>query len=100
MMAAVVNRIEDLGVEVRHILGGCTSLCQPVDVGFNQPFKTRMKWSWTDFMVSRGLENGKIASPTRIEVATWIKEASDMMVGHKCLLNAWRRHDFEWFIVD
>ncbi len=30
---SVVQRIQELGVEVRHIPGGCTSLCQPVDVG-------------------------------------------------------------------
>ena len=39
MMASVVHRIQDLGVEVIHIPGGCTSLCQPVDVGLNKPFK-------------------------------------------------------------
>jgi hypothetical protein len=40
MMASVVQRIQDLGVEVEHIPEGCTSLCQPVDVGMNKPFKT------------------------------------------------------------
>jgi hypothetical protein len=39
MMASVVYKIQDLGVEVKHIPGRCTSLCQPVDVGFNKPFK-------------------------------------------------------------
>jgi hypothetical protein len=42
MMALVVQMIQELGVEVKHIPGGCTSLCQPVDVGFNKPFKDRM----------------------------------------------------------
>ncbi len=36
MMASVVYKIQELGVEVKHIPGGCTSLCQPVDVEFNQ----------------------------------------------------------------
>ncbi len=35
MMALVVTRIQELGIEVKHIPGGYTSLCQPVDVGFN-----------------------------------------------------------------
>jgi hypothetical protein len=34
MMSSVVQMIQELGVEVQHIPGGCTSLCQPVDVGF------------------------------------------------------------------
>ncbi len=42
MMASVVQMIQELGVKVQHIPGECTSLCQPVDVGFNKPFKNRM----------------------------------------------------------
>lgn len=37
MMASVVGKIQDIGVEVEHILvGGCTSLCQSVDIGVNK----------------------------------------------------------------
>jgi len=39
IMNSVVQRIQDLGVEVQHIPGGCTALCQPVDVGVNKPLK-------------------------------------------------------------
>ena len=39
MMTSVVNRIQEMGVEVIHIPGRCTGLCHPVDVGFNKPFK-------------------------------------------------------------
>jgi hypothetical protein len=42
MMASVVYKIQDLGVEVKHIPGGCTSLCQPFDLGFNKPFNMRI----------------------------------------------------------
>jgi hypothetical protein len=35
MMALVVQKIQELGVEVKHIPGGCTSLCQPVNGGFH-----------------------------------------------------------------
>jgi hypothetical protein len=43
MMASVVTWIQELGIEVKHIPGGCTSLCQPVDIGFNKPFKDRLR---------------------------------------------------------
>ena len=43
MMALVVQMIQELGIEVKHIPGGCRSLCQHVDVGFNKPFKDRMQ---------------------------------------------------------
>ena len=35
MMASVVQKIQELGVEVKHIPGGCTSPCQPVGLGLN-----------------------------------------------------------------
>jgi hypothetical protein len=42
MMALVVHKIQELVVEVKHIPGGCTSLCQSVDVCFNKPLKSRV----------------------------------------------------------
>ncbi len=39
MMALVVTRFQELGIKVKHIPDGCTSLCQPVDVGFKKPCK-------------------------------------------------------------
>jgi hypothetical protein len=46
MMASVMSKIQDLGVQVQHIPGGCTSLCQPVDIGVNKPFKNRLCSKW------------------------------------------------------
>ena len=43
MMESVVKMIKELGVEVKHIPGGCTSLCQPVDVGLDKNSK-QMDW--------------------------------------------------------
>ena len=43
VMASVVNEIQDLGVEVEHIPGSCTYLCQPVDIGINKPCKKHMR---------------------------------------------------------
>jgi DDE superfamily endonuclease len=39
VMQSVVTVIQGLGVEVKHIPGGCTGLCQPIDVGIGQPLK-------------------------------------------------------------
>jgi hypothetical protein len=38
MIASVVYKIQGLRVKVKHIPGGCTFLCQPIDIGFNKPF--------------------------------------------------------------
>ena len=34
--------MNEAGVDYFHIPGGCTGLCQPVDVGINKPFKVCM----------------------------------------------------------
>jgi len=75
MMASVVQKIQELGVEVKHIPGGCTSLCQPIDVGFNKPFKDRLRRLWTSWMISEGIIHGTTSPPTRLDVATWVDRA-------------------------
>ena len=39
IMGSVVNAVRSLGCEVQHIPGRGTRLCQPMDVGYNKPFK-------------------------------------------------------------
>jgi len=48
MMASVTNAIADLGIEIISIPGGCTGLCQPLDVGINKPFKARVRALWEE----------------------------------------------------
>ena len=64
MMNSVVNVIQDLGVEVEHIPGGCTSLCQPVDIHINKPFKAFLHKAWEKWMIDKGLRCGMTSPPT------------------------------------
>jgi hypothetical protein len=97
MMGSVVQRIQELGVEVKHILGGCTSLCQPVDIDFNRPFKDRLRKLWITWMISEGVIHGTTSTPTRLMVATWIDQAmKDMMTQRAMVRNAWLKQDYEW----
>ena len=50
MMQSVVHAIQDLGVEVLHIPGGCTGLCQPLDFGVNKPLKKIVQEQREDWM--------------------------------------------------
>ncbi len=43
MMAPIVEKIQGLGIEVQHIPGGCTYLCQSIDVGVNRPLKKPLR---------------------------------------------------------
>ena len=98
-MASVVQMIQELGVEVQHIPGGCTSLCQPVDVGFNKPFKDRMRRQWLNWMIAEGVIHGTTSPPTRVDVAKWVDVAMLEMKGERQIIcNAWKRHGYEWFI--
>ncbi len=98
MMTSVVTRIQAMGVEVVHIPGGCTSLCQPVDVGFNKPFKDRVRQLWTEWMVTEGLVDSTTKAPTRLQVAGWIDTALTQMSNESTIIkNAWMKSDYEWF---
>ncbi len=75
MMGLVVQKIQELGVEVKHIPGGCTSLCQPIDIGFNKLFKDRLRKLWISWMISEGVIHGTTSTPMRLNIATWVDEA-------------------------
>ena len=83
---------------MRHIPGGCTSLCQPVDVGFNKPFKDRMRKQWLSWMIAEGVIHGTTKPPSRRDVAGWVDRAMAEMKGKEQIIkNAWRKTGYEWF---
>ena len=55
LMSSVVHAIQDLGIEVEHIPGGCTGLVQPLDVGVNKPLKNQIRRKWEEYMLEEGL---------------------------------------------
>ena len=98
MMASVVTKIQELGIEVKHIPGGCTSLCQPVDVGFNKPFKDRVRRQWVSWMIAEGVNHGTTSAPMRRDVATWVDRAMAEMKSEVGIIrNAWLKTGYEWF---
>jgi hypothetical protein len=103
MMGSVVNAIQELGVEVeQHIPGGCTSLCQPVDVGVNKPFKSRMRNLWEAWMVTQVMEtgDGTVRPPSRSLVSEWcLKSYKDLK--SRMTMNAWRHGgDYGFFPIE
>jgi hypothetical protein len=97
MMASVVNRISDLGIEVIHIPGGCTGLCQLLEVRVNKLFKQRFHHLWEEWMMEMLDRDGANREATREEVAEWTASVYWDMVGSKILKNAWRKTGFDWF---
>jgi hypothetical protein len=98
MMGLVVQMIQVLGVEAKHIPGGCTSLCQPVDIGFNKPFKDRLRKLWLSWMISKGVIHGTTSTSTRLNVATWVNEAMKEMNRERAMVrNAWLKTEYDWY---
>ena len=101
MMASVVDAIQELGVEVEHIPGGCTCLCQPVDVGINKPFKKCICDLWQTWMMgdmSQGTTTVTVSAPTRELIRDWCIDAYKQMQSETNIIqNAWRHGEYAWF---
>ena len=66
-----VNRaINDLGVEVIITPPGCTGLTQPVDVGYNKPFKGLVRDKYEEWMIKESADLSN--PPRRVDIARWI----------------------------
>ena len=99
MMASAVSQIASLGIEVIHIPGGCTGLCQPLDVGINKPFKARVRRQWEEWMTDLIDTTNEVRDETREEVVEWATAAYwEMAITKKGILrNAWRKTAYDWF---
>ncbi len=96
-MVLVVNKISDLGIEVIHIPGKCTGLCQPLDIGVNKPFKQCIRHLWEERMMEVLDRDGAIRVAMHEEVAEWTASVYWDMVESKILKNVWRKMGFDWF---
>ena len=96
IMASVVNEIQALGVEVEHIPGGCTYLCQPVDIGINKPYKKHLQMRWECWTMAEGLINGTTSPPMRKQIAQWGLHANNE-ISVETVKNSWRHGEYSWF---
>ena len=94
-MGCIVNAIQDLGVEVNFILPGCTGMVQPVNVGYNKPFKAKLREQYRNWMFAQDPDK-TIPTPTRRDVAGWILTA-ELNVCEASIKDAWRKTRFSWF---
>ena len=98
MMGSIVNKIQSLGIEVQHIPGGCTYLCQPIDVGVNKPIKNKVAEQWEDWVDTEGVQKGEeMKTPSRELIANWVGEAY-WTLNEKTCQNAWKKKGYEWKI--
>jgi hypothetical protein len=98
MKGSIVNRIQALGIEVQHISGGYTYLCQPVDVGINHSIKKEILNSGREWMINGGgVEDGVAKPPARRQVAEWII-GTYKSITEQAARNAWKKIGYKWFL--
>jgi hypothetical protein len=97
MMASVVNRIADLGVQVEHIPGGCTGLCQPIDVGIGKPLKSKIRDKWEAWMLEEGVDLTLSRPPERQQLAQWIIKSLEEISEGDIVRNCWRHTGYSFF---
>jgi hypothetical protein len=68
LLGSVTNAIQKLGIEIEYILAGCTGLVQPINVGFNKPYKYNTKKVYTNWLMSQEAD-ATFRSPSRQEVS-------------------------------
>ncbi len=97
MMATVVNRIQDLGIQVEFIPPGCTGLLQPVDVGYNKTFKAKLRTEYNTWLLDQDPDQ-RIPATTHCDVANWIV-AAKTNITDDTLKNSWRKTGYSYFGV-
>ena len=88
MHEAACPVVKKLGIEVVHIPGECTGLCQPLDVGINKPVKCRVRSRWEEWMIYGIEKHGTVVLPSRKEVLAWVAKVSLEMRGLPMIKNA------------
>ena len=70
--------INDPGMEVTIIPPGCTGLTQPVDVGYNKPFKNCVRDHYEEWMMEKEGRDLRVP-PCCVDVAKWVVAAEKTM---------------------
>ena len=94
-MGSVAAGIEALAVEVDYITAGCTGLAQPVDVGFNKPFKSNMLNFYTDWLMQQDADM-TIRAVLRMDLLHWIVETVNN-ISVAMVQNLWRETGYSYF---
>jgi hypothetical protein len=97
MMELDVAKISKLGIEVIHIPGGCTGLCQPLNIGMNKPLKHCLHDLWEEWKTDMHDKEGEICDAMHKEVVERMAIVYWQMMGSKFLTNAWQKTRYDWF---
>jgi hypothetical protein len=75
---SIKKKFRDYGFDLAVIPGGLTSICQPLDVTINKPFKDNLRKEWHLWMVNGGAgmtAAGNLRRAKLSDVCGWVKRA-------------------------
>jgi hypothetical protein len=98
MMGTIVHKLQHHGIQVEHIPAGCTSICQPVDVGIAKPLKDRVRRRHSTWMIQQcdGAVPEIFSPPSRSHLASWVVAALQDMP-RNIVVNSWRHGEYSYF---
>jgi hypothetical protein len=96
-MPAIKRRLDELGVELHGIPGGCTWVVQPINVGVAKPFKGKCKDLWWNWMINPVEDDLFIERATRLEQSNWVKQAWDD-ISEDTIRSSWRKSGLSYFV--
>jgi hypothetical protein len=82
---------------VEHIPGGCTGLCQPIDVGIGKPLKSKIRHKWEEWMLEVGVDSILSRPPERQQLAQWIITSLAEISEGETVRNSWRHTKYSFF---
>src|ERR1700722_16222849 len=75
---SVKKKFYENGFDLAVIPGGLTSICQPLDVAINKPFKDNLRREWHLWMANGGAEQtaaGNLRRARLSDVCNWVKRS-------------------------
>jgi hypothetical protein len=90
---SVKKEVKSTGAKLSIIPGGLTKLLQPLDVGVNRSFKSKLRSEWEKWM-TQGIhsftDGGRMRRASYAEVAQWVKTAWEA-VEESTIKNAFKK---------
>jgi hypothetical protein len=89
---SVKKKFKDNGYNLAVIPGGLTSLCQPLDVAINKPFKDNLRKAWHIWMAGGGAGQtvrGNLRRAKFSDVCKWVKQ-SWKQISDEIIINSFK----------
>ena len=96
LVTLVMDSIQKLGMEVEHIPGGCTSLCQPFDARIDRLLNANIHKNGADWVLGSGISISMTKPLTRKLIVGWVMKAYNNF-SVEIVIKFWKHGTYSWF---